>query len=140
MPFLQQMPWYRSNIARITAALGGGMVCYAFGFGPDYWHDTPSLRWLHQDVPWVAFAIYFGVYSVLLAVGTALTSIIGNAMGMGAFIVEFVALVATVHKHTFNPIIFDAVILAGVLHFHVLRLAIRQREFEQAHEAEIDLL
>lgn len=139
MPF-PHMPWYRSNIARLTAALGGAMVAYAFAFGPPYWHDTASLRWLHQDVPWAAFAIYFGIYSVMLAIGTALTSMIGNAMGLVAFIVELVALSVTVHKHTFNPIIFDAVLLAVVLHFHVLRLAIRQREFERANEAEIDFL
>lgn len=141
MPFPHQhMPWYRSNFARITAAMGGAMLCYAFGFGAPEWHDTASLRWLHQLVPWSGFAVFFGVYSLLLAVGTAAASVFGNAMGLGAFLIEFVALCFTVKGHTFNPIIFDAVLLAAVLHFHVLRLAIRQLEFDRAHESGIDLL
>jgi hypothetical protein len=135
----QQMPWYRSNLARITAALGGGMLCYAFGFGGD-WHRTASLLWLHQDVPWLAFSIYFGVYALMLAVGTATTSIIGNAMGMAAFTLEFIALLFTTTAKTFNPLVVDAVVLAVVLHFHVLRLATAQREFERAADVEIDLL
>jgi hypothetical protein len=123
------MPFYRSPVTRWAFVGTGLFLAYAFSpAGPAPWRDTPSLHWLHEHyLPWPVLSCLFVVYAVLAACRPVGASISGAGLGLVLYAWEFIALCATTRSaHPTNPFVLAAVVLAAVLHFAALRLAVIQ--------------
>lgn len=129
--------FYRSAVARWATAAAGTYLSITFAFGPPQWRNTPSLRWLHQFLPWPVVSILFAVYAVLLFVGRSLPVAVGCSVGMILYGWEFLALLWTTDPgRPQNPVAIGCVFLTCVLHYQAARLAIIQRETDRADHTE----
>lgn len=129
--------FYRSKTARGATAGAGLYLAATFAFGPPQWRNTPSLRWLHQFLPWPVVAALFTIYAVLLFTGRALPVAAGCGLGMILYGWEFLALLWTTHpSRPQNPVALACVFLTCVLHYQAARLAIIQRETDRAQHTE----
>jgi hypothetical protein len=116
-----------SRATRWTQILIGASLTIAFspaGYGAS-WRDATSLAWLHEGVPWFVFAVLFALYTVLLAWGHATALMVGNALGVLAFLLETIALFVTGFKpqNPGNPMVVAAMVLAVVLHARAVTVA-----------------
>lgn len=120
------MSAYRIPLTRWSCAITGAYLAYALSpWGPAQWRDTPSLRWLHQVLPWIALTVLFGLYTVLLAWGRLRAVIVADGIGAVLYGWELIALAVTTRTDSpTNPLAIAAVLLAMVLHIAAARLAI----------------
>jgi uncharacterized membrane protein YoaK (UPF0700 family) len=116
-----------SRVARWTQIVIGVGLTVAFspaGHGQS-WRSAASLAWLHHALPWCVFAVLFAFYTVLLAWGRATAVLVGNALGVLAFLLETIALFVTGFKpqNPGNPMVVAAMVLAVVLHARAVTIA-----------------
>lgn len=124
--------FYRSPITPVSFVLSGAYLAFALSpWGPTAWRDTPSLRLLHQVLPWPVLSAGFVAYVVLLLTRSLTAVIIAEAVGLVFYGSGLVALLATLRPdRPANPLAIAGLFLACVLHVLALRLAVIQRETE----------
>lgn len=123
------LPFYRSNTIRFSFIITGTFIAWALSFGPDDWHHTPSLNWLHHALPWPVMSIGFALYVVALLTGRIGAIIFADFLGLAMYGAAFVALLATLEPtRSNNPLALSAMALVCVLHFAAGRLAVIERE------------
>lgn len=126
-------PFYRSPLTRAAFTGTGAFVTWGLSpAGPDQWHSTASLLWLHQALPWPIMWIGFAAYTLCQAWGQINAVIFADFLGLIMYGVAFFAILVTLDpEQILNPIALSAVFLACVLHYLAGRLAVSDRERAQ---------
>lgn len=121
----RRVPFYRSIIVRYSFILSGSFLAWSLSsWGPRPWRSTPSLRWLHQVLPWPLMSAGFAVYVCLLVWGSVKSSAVADWLGLFMYGCAFIAAVVTVRfDRPTNPIGIGALFLVCVLHYAAARLA-----------------
>lgn len=118
-------PQFVAPIVRWAFIVGGvALGIYLSPITPTWWHDTPSLRWLHYVLPWTVQSAGFILYALLLLSNRIGPMIAACALGAFFFLCELVALCATIGRnpliqghHVVNGYLFVGLFL--VIAFHV---------------------
>lgn len=124
------LPFYRSQWTRWLFIATGAWLTYTVSpYAPAPWHDTPSLRWLHQVLPYWLMAGLCAVYVLMLARNHLTLVIVADYLGLALYLLAFVALLATLRDwRPTNPFAIAGTLLAVGYHLHAGRLAVHDRE------------
>lgn len=121
----QAREFYRSPLTPLSFVAFGILVAFVLSpWGPSPWRDTYSLRFIHTVIPWPVMSAVFLVYVALLLTRKLRWIIVADVLGMFAYGVGFVALLATSRPdRPGNPFAFAGCGLAVVFHYLAARLA-----------------
>lgn len=127
LPHRAPHPFYRSPFTRVAFIITGAPLAWVMSpWGPQEWHESPSLHWLHLVLPWSLLSGLFAVYVILQVWGEIHAIAAADFIGSVLYGWEFVALAVTAQAHRVNPIAIAAMFLAFAFHLAALRLAIIQ--------------
>lgn len=127
--FAPSGPFFRWWFVRWWFALCGGfLTVYLSPWAPREWHNTPSLHWLHQVLPYWAMSAGFLLYTILLIADRLSGVILADFLGAAMYLCETVALIWTVDLDRWNGWAFVAFATCVVFHIASGRLAVYLHE------------